>query len=65
MRNMERTSSPTGDAIKRKLSLSDVADAFNISRPTLYKMIDRYDMGDYSGINGDLLRLFDIVSDEK
>ena len=44
MRNMERTSSPTGDAIKRKLSLSDVADAFNISRPTLYKMIDRYDM---------------------
>lgn len=61
---MERNRSPTGDAIKRKLSLSDVADAFDISRPTLYKMIDRYDMGDYSGIDGNLLRFFDIVGSD-
>lgn len=61
---MERNRSPTGEAIKRKLSLSDVADAFDISRPTLYKMIDRYDMGDYSGIDGNLLRFFDIVGSD-
>ena len=61
---MERIPSPTGDAIKRKLSLSDVADTFGISRPTLYKYIDDYDRQDYSRLSSDILRLFDYVTDE-
>ena len=62
---MEKTPSPTGDAIKRKLSLSDVADALGISRPTLYRYIEEYDRGDYSHISGDAFRLFDLVSREE
>ena len=49
---MERPPSPTGAAIKKKLSISDVADALGISRPTLYRYIDDYDRGDYSRMNG-------------
>ena len=61
---MERPPSPTGAAIKKKLSISDVADALGISRPTLYRYIDDYDRGDYSRMNGNLLRLFDIVTQD-
>lgn len=59
---MERTPSPTGEAIKSKLSLSDMADALGISRPTLYRYIEDYDRHDYSRMSGDALRIFDIVT---
>lgn len=59
---MERIPSPTGEAIKSKLSLSDVADSLGISRPTLYRYIEDYDKHDYSRMSGDALRIFDIVT---
>lgn len=61
---MERIPSPTGEAIKSKLSLSDVADSLGISRPTLYRYIEDYDRHDYSHMSGDVLRLFDIITDD-
>lgn len=59
---MESTPSSTNEAIKRKLSISDTADALGVSRPTLYRMIESYENGDYESLRGDAIRLFDIVT---
>ncbi len=59
---MENIPSLTNTAIKRKLSVSDVADALGISRPTLYRMMENYENGDYSNLSGDAIRLFDVVT---
>lgn len=59
---MESTPSSTNEAIKRKLSISDTADALGVSRPTLYRMIDSYEKGEYENLRGDAIRLFDIVT---
>jgi len=59
---MENIPSSTNMAIKRKLSVSDVADALGISRPTLYRMMEDYENGDYSNLSGEAIRLFDVVT---
>ncbi len=49
---------PIGGIVKQKLSVSDVAEAFGMSRPTLYKMMDMYDRGETERLPAELVELF-------
>ena len=43
------------------LRITELADYLQISRPTMYKYIDAYDVGQYDEINKKVLKLFDYI----
>ena len=61
---MQQTSSKIGEIIKKKLSISDLADAFGISRPTLYRYIEYYDTERRDSIPEHITQYFDYISAE-
>jgi hypothetical protein len=61
---MQQTSSKIGEVIKKKLSISDLADAFGISRPTLYRYIEYYDTDRRDSIPEHIVQYFDYISAE-
>lgn len=48
-----------------KIKVTEIADYVNLSRPTLYKAMDLYDSGDHDGINKNVLKIFDYISNNK
>ena len=61
---MEQNNPTIGDIIKKKLSISDLADAFGISRPTLYRYIEYYETGRKESIPDPISMYFDYISAE-
>ncbi len=53
------------EIIGENISLSKFAKSLNISRPTLYKYMDAYDVGNVECIPDSVLKTFDRVSSEK
>lgn len=50
--------------IKEKTPISEVAERFSISRPTLYKYMDCYDQGEFDRIPKDILEYFRLVGEK-
>lgn len=50
------------DRVKAFVSISDLADVFDMSRPTLYALMDDYDNKDTEGIPDHIMDFFDLVS---
>lgn len=46
------------DKVKGTMSITDVAERLNVSRPSLYKYMDNYDRGDYESIPARVLEFF-------
>ncbi len=46
-----------------ELKITELSDYLQISRPTMYKFIESYDAGDYSGINKNVLKLFKYIDE--
>jgi len=61
---MEHSTSNLGETIKKKLSISDLADAFGISRPTLYRYIEYYESERRDSIPEHIAMYFDYISAE-
>ena len=61
---MQKSESKIGETIKKKLSISDLADAFGISRPTLYRYIEYYDTERRDSIPEHIAMYFDYISAE-
>lgn len=59
---MEHSTSNLGETIKKKLSISDLADAFGISRPTLYRYIEYYESERRDSIPEHIAMYFDYIS---
>lgn len=53
------------EIIGEHISLSKFAKSLGISRPTLYKYMDAYDVGNVEHIPDNVLKAFDIASSEK
>ena len=53
-----------GEIIKKKLSISDLADAFGISRPTLYRYIEYYETERRGSMPEQIATYFDYISAE-
>ena len=43
------------------LRITELSDYLQVSRPTMYKMIERYDQGDRAALDKSVLRLFDYI----
>jgi len=61
---MEPSKCNLGEIIKKKLSISDLADAFGISRPTLYRYIEYYETERRDSIPEHIAMYFDFISAE-
>ncbi len=59
---MEKKVSSIAEILKSVSSLSEVAERFSISRPTLYKYMDCFDNGEYDRIPEKILAYFDAMS---
>lgn len=44
------------------LRITELSDYLQVSRPTMYKLIERYDLGDRASIDKSVLRLFDYIN---
>ena len=61
---MEKTGQSIANTLKEVSSISEIAEKFGISRPTLYKYMDCFDNGEYDRIPGKILSYFDAMSRE-
>lgn len=61
---MEKTGQSIANTLKEISSISEIAEKFGISRPTLYKYMDCFDNGEYDRIPGKILSYFDAMSRE-
>lgn len=48
-----------------ELRITELADYLQVSRPTMYKFIDCYDLGKFGAINKDVLRLFNYITENE
>lgn len=48
-----------------EIKITELSEYLQISRPTLYKFIDAYDMGERSSINQKILKLFDYITENE
>ena len=47
------------------LKITELADYLQISRPTMYKFIDMYEINEFSGINKKVLKLFNYINNNE
>ena len=47
------------------IKITELAKYLQISRPTMYKFIESYDSGDRKSVNGNVLKLFDYITDHE
>ena len=59
---MEKTKESVANTLKKVTSISQVADRFSISRPTLYKYMDFFDRGEFDRIPDNILTYFSAMA---
>ena len=47
------------------IKITELAKYLQISRPTIYKFIEAYDSGDRKSLNGNVLKLFDYITEHE
>ena len=52
------------EVLKAKVPISEVAERFSVSRPTLYKYMDFFDSGETDRIPRDILEYFELVTEK-
>ena len=59
---MEKSKESVANTLKKVTSISQVADRFSISRPTLYKYMDFFDRGEFDRIPENILSYFSAMA---
>ncbi len=59
---MEKSKESVANTLKKVTSISQVADRFSISRPTLYKYMDYFDNAEYDRIPENILSYFSAMA---